>query len=324
MELTVYIPTRGRAGRSKQVTLRELKQFSSVEPILVCPEKEVVFHKYYATALGCPHDGIGPTRRWILENCPTPGCVMLDDDMYFSRREPPETPLPLMRVRPMDLDVMFCWIKDQLDSGFIHGGISARQGNQNIPIPWTDCNRVNNAHFFNTEAFRKEELHFDRTEVMEDFYITLSLLLRGYPNRVSYHFCWSQRGSGKQGGCSSYRTPEVQARAAEQLAELFPDFVKVVDKKAISGGSVFAGKIRKDVNIAWSKAWDARTAASGIVSSALAESREIIRTKRYGGWQKSPIIEEAALRLSKELLYGEPQCPVCGAPNDRTCPQHGE
>lgn len=257
MDLTVFIPTRGRVGLSQQITLREIKEFTDINPIIVCPPNEVDAHlRYHSQVWGCPHDGIGPTRQWILENSPTTGVVMLDDDMYFSFRPNPEEPRPLARVT--DLRPMFMWISHKLDLGYVHGGISARQGNNHIPKSHVHCIRVNNAHFFNRDVYMKEGLRFDAIPVMEDFYVTLSLLLRGYPNIVAYHYCWSQRGSGTKGGCSLYRTADLQAQAAQQLHELFPDYVKVVKKQALSGGSVFAGE-RTDVNIAWLKAWGKRT-----------------------------------------------------------------
>lgn len=210
------------------------------------------WHRHYGEVLACPHDGIGPTRQWILENSPTRGVVMLDDDLYFTMREDPSKPRPLIQCH--DLRPMISWISDQLDTGFVHGGISARQGNQNLDFPHVDCIRVNNAHFFDRDVYLETGIKFDRLPVMEDFDVTLGLLLRGYPNRIAYHYCWSQRGSGLSGGCSSYRTKEVQARAANALYDLYPDFVKVVTKTATSGGELFAGD-RTDVNIAWLKAW---------------------------------------------------------------------
>jgi hypothetical protein len=263
MDLTVFIPTRGRIGLNKQITLREFRdKLPSVRPIIVCPAYEAPEHsKYHDYVWPCPVEGIGPTRQWIIEQSKTNGVLMLDDDLYFSMRENPFEPRPLIQCH--DLGPLMQWVSDQLDRGYVHGGISARQGNQNILFPWTDCLRVNNAHLFNRDVYLREGIRFDRLPVMEDFDVTLGLLVRGYPNRVAYHYCWSQRGSGLSGGCSSYRTPEVQAEAAEKLHQLYPRFVKIVEKTAISGGSVFAGKPRTDVNIYWVKAWEARTPRDG-------------------------------------------------------------
>jgi len=275
-DMTVFIPTLKRIGINKQITLRELLTKSSIKPIIVCPEDEVMKHAAYhpsgsAGVWGCPVPGIGPTRQWILEQSETEGVVMLDDDLYFSQRQDPNAPRPL--IRSEKLDPMFDWIQAQLDAGFVHGGISARQGNQNIMVGWTDCIRVNNAHFFNAERYLNEKMRFDNLPVMEDFDVTLSLLLRGYPNRVAYHYCWSQRGSGLEGGCSGYRTKEVQAQAAMMLQNKFPEFVKQVTKTSISGGELFAGE-RQDVNIQWLKAWNARSTEDNLPRTELQLKRK--------------------------------------------------
>jgi hypothetical protein len=259
MELTVFIPTRGRTGAG-HTTLNELKKFSEMKPIVVCPENEAGHYRSYGyVVMPCPLIGIGPTRQWILENSPSRGVVMFDDDMYFSFRPTPNEPV-LERIT--DMMPMFSWISGQLDGGFPHGGISARQGNQHIPRKFADCIRVNNCHFFDRDLFLATKIRFDALPVMEDFYVSLSLLLMGYPNRVSYHYCWSQRGSGAKGGCSLYRTSAMQADAANQLHALFPEFVKVVTKTSISGSGLFAGQ-RTDVNIAWLKAWASRNLELG-------------------------------------------------------------
>lgn len=258
VDITVFIPTRGRIGLEKQVTLRELREFSSVKPVLVCPELEVASHKalygnFCTDVVACPATNINQTHEWMIRNCPTRGFVSLDDDQYFSYRPDPWAPRPLERIK--DLDPMFEWISAQLDDGFAHGGISARQGNQNIPRPFTDCIRVNNAHFFDRDVFLHENITLPgENTVMHDFFFTLMLLFKGYPNRCGYQWCWSQRGSGAKGGCSIYRTQELQTKWCENLHDIFPGYVKLVTKENLSGGSVFSGE-RTDVNISWLKAW---------------------------------------------------------------------
>lgn len=253
MEYTVYIPTRGRTGESTQITLRDLKQYSSIKPWIVCPEQELRAHRFYHDqVLVSPIEGIAEKRQWILENCPTQGAIMLDDDLYFSYRPEPATPRPLERVR--DLDPMFQWMSNQLDAGFMHGGISARQGNQNVEREFLDCTRCMNVHYFDVQQYRRLGIRFDMLRVMEDFYVTLSLLTLGFPNRVGYQWCWNQRGGGTRGGCSLYRTAELQAESANKLAEFFPGYVKVVEKESQSQSGVMAKRV--DVNVAWLKAWN--------------------------------------------------------------------
>jgi hypothetical protein len=250
----------------------------AITPVIVCPASEVSRYaaksmRYERRVMACPLDGIGPTRQWIIENSPTRGVIMVDDDMYFSKRTA-EGAGHLERVTNMM--PIFEWISNQLDAGFAHGGVSARQGNQNIPRPQADCIRVNNVHFIDRDVFMGEQLRFDRLPVMEDFDVELGLLTRGYPNRVLYNYCWSQRGSGTKGGCSLYRTKELQAQAALALNNLYPEFVKIVEKNAESGGSVFSGT-RIDVNIQWLKAWAARDESKRLHTNYIPAIPELAR-----------------------------------------------
>jgi hypothetical protein len=118
-----------------------------------------------------------------------------------------------------------------------------------------------NAYAYHTGRLRslvdEGVIELGRVPVMEDFDLTLQLLRAGFPNRVSYEFCWNQRGSGSEGGCSTYRTGEMQAAAARRLAELHPDFVKVVTKSSKSNWKQGDMQERVDVIVQWRKAFEA-------------------------------------------------------------------
>jgi len=187
---------------------------------------------------------------------------MIDDDMYFYRRSEPELydhSIGLLeRVQGDELSLLIERIETYLDEGYAHGGVSARQGNNRIYTATRDVTRINNVHFFDRDVVLGEGLKFGEMMVMEDFYVSLSLIERGYPNRCIYEWCWCQRGSGTKGGCSTYRTAEVQAAAARKLAELFPDYVRLTIKKSNTEENWLGVKERLDVTIQWRKAFNKR------------------------------------------------------------------
>ena len=92
---------------------------------------------------------------------------------------------------------------------------------------------------------------------MQDFDITLQLMSKVYPNRVGYNWCSDQMDPAAEGGTTLYRTPEVQKEAAYQLAEFWPNFVKVIKKKAKSKSTIY-GDERYDVKIQWRRCWKNR------------------------------------------------------------------
>jgi len=269
MSTRIYIPTRGRIGVNRQVTLREFLEYSSHEPILVCPADEVALHKkYWLKVMGCPLNGIGPTRQWIMENSSADIVIVASDDMRFSYRpDPAVTKLEKCE----NLDPMIECIEKCVSEGYIHGGVGARQGNNRKDnsgprakgwIKWghlfVDCERVNDFHFFDREKVLATGVRWDSLPVMEDFHFTLSLLSTGHPNLVIHDYVWNQEGSGSSGGCSIYRTAEVQRRGAEGLAAAFPDFVKVVTKVSKDTSPAWRDfKERADVIVYWWKAWSA-------------------------------------------------------------------
>ena len=90
---------------------------------------------------------------------------------------------------------------------------------------------------------------------MEDFDVTLSLLELGYPNRITYKYAWGQGRSGDDGGCSLYRTSEMQKNAAIRLAEFHPRTVKVVNKRSKTKWGGLDSEVRVDVIVNWKKAF---------------------------------------------------------------------
>jgi hypothetical protein len=252
---------------NRQVTLREFQSYSHHEPILVCPLEEVKAHKrYWPMVMACPADGIGPTRQWILENSSADVVVMASDDMRFSYRPDPNK-VKLEKCEDLDplVDLMGRCVRD----GYLHGGVGARQGNQNKNLSgqrakgildrghcFVDCERVNDLHYVDREAVLSLGARFDRLPVMEDFHFTLTLLCRGVPNRVIHDYVWNQEGSGTGGGCSIYRTAEIQAQGARGLAAAFPQWVRLVTKRSKDTSPAWRDfKERLDVIVYWWKAY---------------------------------------------------------------------
>jgi hypothetical protein len=195
---------------------------------------------------------------------------MLDDDMDFCYRPVVSEPKLSMIDSAERMSTMIDTLRGWLEGGFVHVGLSARQGN-NRPYyddegtyglhPYRDATRMMNAYAYDTaevnKLIRRGKVELGRIPVMEDFDLTLQLLRLGMPNRVSFEYCWNQRGSGRRGGCEVYRTSEMQAAAARRLAELHPNFVKVTTKVSKSSSESWKGmKERVDVVVHWRKAFE--------------------------------------------------------------------
>jgi hypothetical protein len=274
------VPSSGRECR--QITLRHLRKFKLLSRTAVCvPAAQA---RRYVVELGedlvvaVPDDviGIAATRVWILTKYAreegAKRVLMIDDDMDFCYRpDVKQQKLEIVETQDRMLN-MLGWLDRWMDDGFIHVGVSARQGNNNKYIgdngeyglhAYRDATRMMNMYQYDVEALRKLPIEWGRLPVMEDFDLTLQLLRMGKPNRVFFEYCWNQRDSGATGGCSKYRTAEMQEQAARTLAQLHPGFVKLVDKESKSTSTSWKDmKKRVDVIVSWRKALDSAKVAS--------------------------------------------------------------
>jgi hypothetical protein len=130
-------------------------------------------------------------------------------------------------------------------------GFGAREGGNRISTPISHATRQMRVHGIDLRYFREANIRFDRVIVMEDFDVTLQVLRTGRANCVLNKWVTNQGGSNTAGGCSHYRTPEVQTESALKLAELHPGLVNVVRKRTKTS---WGGEERTDVIIQWKKA----------------------------------------------------------------------
>lgn len=273
--MLIAIPTRGRPEWKRQVTLRNFIEMKSKRHVVLCiPEKKEEVRRYRNQVLSIiegridfsvahvpqAYDGISHTRKWIMTELAAQRneryVLMLDDDEDFCYRPKMSDPA-LETIKDLNrFEEMLQLLERWLTEGFVHVGLAARQGSNHFlgPEPYRDVARMMNSYAYDTHALKELNVKLGRIPVMEDFDLTLQLLRMGYPNRVSYQFVWNQRGSGAEGGCSSYRTSEMQMKAAHLLKEYHPEYVTLVTKTA---GSVWKDmEEREDVIVQWAKAYE--------------------------------------------------------------------
>ena len=257
--MIVYIPTLGRVN--KQITARSLKE-AGVPYRLVCRKNEApALYLAGHDVLVEPEDlprGIGHTRQFIMEQ--TDGeeqTIMMDDDLVFAiRGKRTDNPMYLSPCMPLDVFAMVHWLQLATEQAgkYAMAGISSREGNNRKEGRQGENTRIMRVFAINKDKFKSAGANFTNLKVMEDFDVTLSLLLAGYPNIENYMFTNNQNGSNIMGGCKEYRTLETQGDAARQLAAKYPLYVQTVEKETKTS---WGGGVRTDVKIAWKKAYKA-------------------------------------------------------------------
>lgn len=201
-------------------------------------------------------DTIAKKRAWILRNwqlvSSSPRIVMFDDDLRFAVRIGDDS-TKLRQATGEDIDKHLRGMDAELGN-YIHSGWSMRQGNNTHKDLWGENGRVcYTLGYHAAEIVYLENrgcLELGRIRYREDMDLTLQLLRLGWSNRISYGIAADQVGGfGARGGCSDERTIEGSNEAAQELADLHPGLVKVVEK-------TYEGSInRKEVVVQWKKAY---------------------------------------------------------------------
>jgi len=258
--MNLYIPSSGRAA--EQYTLRQLTPEWLRKTIIVVPEDEIdAYHRnvpHDVRIMGCPHKGIGPTRQFIIHAAYPGKVVMMDDDLRFFKRRKDDRS-KFMDAFEDDVDDMLSQIELSLKD-YAAVGVCPREGGNRYPDRVYHNVRLLRVLAYDTIVLSTQDIDFRTVPVMEDFLVSLSLLTRGYPNIMLSDWCHNQRGSNDSGGCSQYRTMEMQRDAALMLKQYFPDFVKVVTKTT---KTAWGGQERTDVKIQWKKAYASSKRADG-------------------------------------------------------------
>lgn len=259
--MRIYIPTTGRIN--KQLTVDRLTPAlcKKYEVTLVTTSKEgmdldLATQGKEVMVVTCPAKGIADTRQWILdyhrEMGNDPVVLMLDDDLPTWRQRSKEvnskgeTPYTKATTKEIErgLDKFA-----KLMQKFAHGSIGHALFCQVSPELKYNS-RMLRALAYNVELIPKN-IRF-RLQVMEDFDMELQLLTAGFPSLTYNGIVQDQHENNAPGGCSGYRTNEVQAAAAHRLKKLWPDFVTVVTR-APKREWIGMGE-RTDVRVNWAKA----------------------------------------------------------------------
>jgi len=264
--MKIFIITLGRPDNQKTY-----KQLSFLDDVyFVCDDHEASIHRelYGPNVLSDKFDGLGHKRQWIVDQFPNEKIVMFDDDLDLCVRKSDES-YHLRRSEDEDVVKMLAKMESLLDVYPIVG-LSSRQGNNNLfPKKIVYATRQTAVHAINTGTFKEHGLSYidEDFPLMEDFNVLLSLLTQGIPNAVIADYAWNHGASNAKGGCSAFRTPELQERCSNNLKAAFPDFVNVVTKKKKTGWEGM--KERVDVIIQWKKAFEYGKSKKGASNSVL-------------------------------------------------------
>lgn len=198
-------------------------------------------------------DRISPTRQHILENVGNDRLLyMVDDDLRFFKRRDDQRD-KLREITPGELQAAFLEMGDWLASGFKHAGFAAREGANRNTQEFMYHTRMMRVLGYDRNWLVQNQLRFDRTPFMQDFDMHLQILRAGGDSILLNNYAHNQGSSNAPGGCSTTRTMEKLAEAAQTLQSLHPEFVRLSERET---KTAWGGGTRTDVTVSWKKAYE--------------------------------------------------------------------
>ena len=143
-----------------------------------------------------PVQGIANVRQWIVDqHTHDDTVIMCDDDLGFFIRANAGS----WNLKPANIDEATCIFEDiheVVETGeFGHSGLTPRQmNNVHFPDTWIYSAKMNAVHCVSKSLLHREKIKYNDVELMEDYYVTLSLLRKGYNNKIFCAGAWDQRG----------------------------------------------------------------------------------------------------------------------------------
>jgi hypothetical protein len=267
-DLHIAIITRGRID--EQRTLRQMSpEVRKYVTLYVHPGEKSQHEKNWGgkvhDIVDCPKEAknIGEIREWVAWNAPNGKVIFADDDLKFCVRKKdyksPKTMIPKNYTPEEILEHqtdMFNWMWKTLDEPDI-GVVSVPQRQYNLPnTPFLERDkRFYSFWGLNVEKYTDErnDVFMSQWPIKEDFIVGIAMRQMGYHIAINNGYAWDSWDSNHAGGCSNYRTIQMQNDIAKRMAEKWPDFVSIKVRNNKHWGGEFEGKESLDVTIKWSK-----------------------------------------------------------------------
>jgi hypothetical protein len=269
--MNLYIMTRGRIGAQRTYT--SIPWSWRDKCFLVVPEDEHELHytlggdddlgKQIPTIAVPAHvDNYSKKMKWIIEDGMEDGeevCCILDDDLVFSRQwSKPDGKIGLKTIEGADTErllTLFGFMEILLEDTALVGVHPRQMGHLQKP-PYVDNGKVICVQGINRRLVGTIP-DLAKFPILSDVVLNATLLARGQANKIITTFFQDWGSCNAPGGCSTYRTPEMQAEACYWLEERFGPYIKAVEKEAKNG---WLGGKRVDFRGQWKKLYAAGAA----------------------------------------------------------------
>jgi hypothetical protein len=184
-------------------------------------------------------------------------CI-LDDDLVFSRRVLVDGRPSLRTIEDVEeTGVLFDYMEELLEDTALVG-VHPRQMGQNTKPPYVDNGRIICIQGINRRLIGKVKV--DQFPILADVVLNCTLLARGQGNKIITTHFQDHGPCQAPGGCSIYRTSDMQTKAVEYLSARFPDYVKVVARNTKDKWLANEDGVRYDYTCQWKRLYAAGSA----------------------------------------------------------------
>lgn len=233
----------------RQTTWRSIPDAWKDRTFLVVPMEEMDKHEGIPTIVAPSWvKNYSDKFQWLLDGEfeAQPKAVILDDDLVFSRKLDGRL---ITERDPNQLASMWEQMEALLDN-YPLVGIHPRQMGQNAPVPMVLNGRIICVQGINRELIAPR-IKVNQYPILADVVLNCTLLARGYSNALLTTFFQDHGPCQAPGGCSVYRTLDMQKAAVEYLAQRFPGYVKSVERKPKV--ATWLGDTRIDYTCQWKR-----------------------------------------------------------------------
>ncbi len=253
----------------KQISLNNFpEEYKPRVCLVVQPQEEEEARKVHSNVWVLSEDNIGYantikeiTYEWSVNR--KTNFWMMDDDLDFYQNFPEGDK---GHKEKMILSEHFDEMLMETEKWFSEGIIHAALGTTWV-MPWDKQPYLNNSRVCGNKFYNGKELAKIWNDIdwvgccgAEDFYVTIQLLTKGFPNKVWYKYVVSPGPSYDEGGCSDYRDLEYHNNSCKELASKFPEFVRLKENIVKSGP--WKGIPKLGCHVQWKKAYESSQKSS--------------------------------------------------------------
>jgi hypothetical protein len=253
--MNLYIMSRGRS--TKQTTLHNIPLEWQKRTYVVHNNDESEQYSHIPQAIPAPTwvQNYSDKMQYLIDRIELHDGgigVIMDDDLWFNKRIEGQEKLRKPENASESSEI---WQQmEQLLQNTALVGIHPRQMGHNKKLPYVENGKIICVQGINTHLFPGDFERVNHYPILSDVWLNCQLLSRGVGNKLITTWVQDHGSCQAPGGCSIYRTPDMQRECCEALETKFSPHFKTVIKEPKS--AKWMGGKRYDFRVQWKRMYE--------------------------------------------------------------------